>query len=160
MGTCAVFFITRSGHARDLANEIGRKVGAEVFEIKDPVNRKGFIGYMNTGRQSMKKDSTPIVDSGINISPFDHIVIVEPTWAGSVPPPIRTWINTHAAELSGKKISLLVTNKGSPGEPIRRKFEEEFGPKCGKLSAFAAVDEKLDAERKAGILSDFVDQIK
>ncbi len=159
MTRICVVYVTRDGHSRALAQEISSKTGSEVFEIVDGTNRKGFIGYMNTGRQSMQGMTTPIVDPNIALSRFDHIVIVEPTWAGSVPPPVRSWISIHGSELSGKKCSLLVTNKGSAGEPIRAKFEDEFGALFGKLTAFAVVRENLTTEEKSRIVSEFVAQL-
>jgi len=156
MPRICVVYVTRDGHSRSLAQEISSKTGSEVYEIVDGTNRKGFIGYMNTGRQSMRGVATPIVDPEIGLYRFDHIVIVQPTWAGSVPPPVRTWISSHGNELSGKKCSLLVTNKGSAGEPIRKKFEDEFGPLLGKLTAFAVIRESLSPEEKSKIVAEFV----
>lgn len=159
MTKICIVYVTRDGHSRALAEEVGKKTGAEVFEIVDGTNRKGFFGYMKTGRQSMMRVATPIVDPGIDLSKYDHITIVEPTWAGSVPPSVRTWISSHKSELSGKKFSLLLTNKGSAGEPVRKKFEDEFGGVVGKLAAFAVVRENLAEEDKSRIVSDFIQQM-
>jgi len=126
------------------------------IRVVDGTNQKGFIGYMNTGRQSMQGVATPIVDLKISLYRFNHIVIVEPTWAGNVSPPVRTWISTHENELPNKKCSLLVTNRGSAGEPIRAKFEDEFGATISKLSAFAVVRESLNPEKKSCIVAEFV----
>ena len=159
MAKIGVVYVTRDGHSRALAQEVGEKTGSEVFEIVDGTKRKGFIGYMNTGRQSASGVTTPIVDPGMDLSKFNHIVIVEPTWAGSVPPPIRAWISNHKGEFSGKKVSLLITNKGSAGDPIRKKFEEEFGVVVGNLKAFAVIREDLAAEEKSRIVSEFIERM-
>ncbi len=160
MSNICVVYVTRDGHSRALAQDISSKTGSEIYEIVDGTNRKGFIGYMNTGRQSMKGITTPIVDPNIALERFDHVVFVQPTWAGSVPPPIRTWFSLHGKELAGKKCSLLVSNKGSAGEPIRAKFEDEFGAMIGRLTAFAVVRENLTTEEKSHIVSEFVAEME
>jgi hypothetical protein len=141
---------------RRIAEEIGRNAGAEAHEIVDLVPRGGFIGFMKSGRQSVRRDSTPITDPGVDLSVVDTVVLVHPVWASNVCPPIRTWLNAHKTGLAGKKIGLAVSNKGSDGAPIRAKFEEEFGP----LAAFAVIPEDLAPEERARILGEFHEAIR
>jgi hypothetical protein len=71
-------------------------------------------------------------------------------------PPLRSWIKAHKAELKGKKIGLFVTARASPGEPIRVKFEAEFGP----LAAFALVLQKDDESSREHAVEKFVAALK
>lgn len=147
-----VVFVTRTGHARQLAAMIAKETGFPSAEVVDKVNRKGFFGYMRAGFQAVSRKATPITDPGISLTDKDSIILVQPIWASSVVPPLRTWLQSHASELQGKKIGLLVTNKGGSIGSLKNVFETEFGP----LSALASIPEKTDESEKIRVLREFL----
>jgi hypothetical protein len=151
MSNIKVVYVTRTGHARSLAEEVAKLAGGTAIEIKDKVNRRGLFGYMRTGSQAMRNLETPIGDPGVDLSAATAVILVQPVWASSPCPPMRTWINAHRAELKGKKLGLLLIDKASPGEPIRATFEKEFGA----LSAFAWITERTDTAERARTLASF-----
>lgn len=57
--------------------------------------------------------ATPIKDPKVDLSGAESVVLVEPVWASSVCPPLRTWLKTHKAELAGKQVALLASRLGS-----------------------------------------------
>lgn len=154
--TIVVLYVTRSGHSRAIAEQIGGRLGVEAHEIADLVSRRGFLGFMKSGAQSSMKGSTPIADPGVDLAKADTVVLVHPVWAANVCPPVRTWLNAHKAELAGKRIGLVVSNKGSDGAPIKAKFEEEFGP----VASFTAVREDLDPAGKTLLLDGFLEAVR
>lgn len=148
MKATAVVYVTRTGHSKELAEAVAARLGAKECEIVDLVPRKGFIGYMRAGAHGSMNKATPIKDPLVDLTEAAVVVLVQPTWAGAVCPPLRTWLVAHKAELAGKKLALLVSNLGSEGEPLKAKFEAEFGP----LAAFACIHEKdPQAEKDAAI---------
>ena len=138
MAKSAVVYVTRTGHSRALAEAVAARLGAKAHEIVDLVPRNGKLRYFWAGGQASMGMATPIKDPEVDLSEAESVVLVEPVWASSVCPPLRTWLKAHMAELAGKKIALLVSNLGSEGEPIKAKFEAEFTP----LAAFACIHEK------------------
>jgi menaquinone-dependent protoporphyrinogen IX oxidase len=148
MTKSAVVYVTRTGHSRALAEAVAARLGAKAHEIVDLVPRKGSLRYFWAGGQASMGRASRIKDPEVDLADAESVVLVEPVWAGSVCPPLRTWLRAHAAELSGKKIALLVSCLGSEAEPLRAKFEAEFFP----LAAFARVLEKDSrAEKDAAI---------
>lgn len=156
MQATTVLYVTRSGHCRAIAEEMGSRLGAAAHEIGDLVARRGFLGFLKSGAQSSKRDSTPIADPGVDLSAVDTVVLVHPVWAANVCPPVRTWLNAHRAELPGKRIGLLVSMKTADGAPIRARFEREFGA----LAAFAAIREDLDPAERTRLLDAFQEAIR
>lgn len=138
MGKSVVVYVTRTGHSRTLAEAVAARLGAKAHEIVDLVPRNGGLRYFWAGGQASMGRATPIKDPEVDLSGVESVVLVEPVWASSVCPPLRTWLKAHKAELAGKKIALLLSSLGSEGEPFKAKFEAEFFP----LAAFARVLEK------------------
>ncbi len=151
-----VLFVTRSGRTRGLAQDFGRRAGAEVHEIGDLVPRAGILGFLRAGAQSARRASTPIADPEVDLSAVDTVVLFQPVWASGVCPPIRTWLKAHEAELAGKRLGLALSNKGSEGAPLKAKFEAEFGP----LAAFTVVRESLPPAEKAEALEAFLASLR
>jgi hypothetical protein len=134
-----VLYVTRGGRSRSLALDLGKRLGAQVAEIGDLVKRKGVFGFIKSGRQAATGQATPIQDPRVDLGPASAIVLVEPVWAGSVCPPMRSYIRAHIAELAGKRIALLASAAGGDDGKLRAKFESEFGGDLGSLAAFAIV---------------------
>lgn len=143
MQKSVVVYVTRTGHSRTLAEAAAASLGAKAHEIVDLVPRKGALGYFWAGGQASMGMASPIRDPEVDLSDADSVVLVEPVWAGSACPPLRTWLKAHKAELAGKKLALVVSCLGSEGGPLKAKFEAEFFP----LAAFARV---LEQDPQAG----------
>jgi hypothetical protein len=137
MADRVIVFVTRDGHSRALAMDLGRRLGAAVYEIVDKVNRKGLVGWIRSGYQASRGEATPISDPAPVLRGIRDLILVQPLWAGAVCPPLRSWLRAHIRELSAVRISLLASKGGSSGKPLRAKFEAEFLP----LAAFATIKE-------------------
>lgn len=139
MSKTVILYVTRSGHARSLAQDIAGRFATEATEIVDLVDRKGPMGYLKTGAQASSKAATPIKDPGVDLSSASTLILVQPVWAGNLCPPLRTWFQAHKAELAGKRIGFLATNKGSDPDSFKARVEAELG----SLAAFALLRESL-----------------
>lgn len=121
-----IVYTSRTGHARNLAEKLGKLLTAPVHEVIDSVNRKGFFGFLFSGFQAATKKATPIDEATIDLSAYDGIVIVVPVWAANLVPPMRTWILKHKGELASKPIAVLATCKGSNSESYANTIKAEF----------------------------------
>jgi len=99
--------------------------------------------------------ATPIGDPNVDLSSVQTVVLVQPIWASSVVPPLRTWLQTHRDELGGKKIALLASYRGSPIGRLKTAFESEFFP----LTAFDGIRSKTGAEEKQRLIGEFARKI-
>jgi menaquinone-dependent protoporphyrinogen IX oxidase len=151
MPKAVVVYVTRTGHAKALAEDIAKALGSEAKEIIDLTGRKGPIGYMRAGAQASSKAASPITDPGVDLSGAAAVVLVQPVWAGNLCPPMRTWFQAHQPELAGKRIGFLATNKGSDPAALRQRVEAELGP----LSAFALLRETVSAAERDEALKGF-----
>ncbi|HON89146.1 MAG TPA: flavodoxin domain-containing protein [Spirochaetia bacterium] len=121
-----IVYTSRTGHARTLAEKLGKLLTAPVHEVIDRINRKGFFRFLFSGFQAVTKKATPIDEAMIDLSQHDSIIIVVPVWASNMVPPMRTWLQKHRSELANKPIAILATCKGSDSEPYIKTIQAEF----------------------------------
>ena len=107
MKTLIVYY-TRTGNSKFAAETVAAEVGADVEEVVDLKNRKGRLAFLSAGRDAMQGKLTEIAETKRNPFDYDLVVIVQPVWAGSPTPAIRTYLKKN--DLSGKKVALFFTD--------------------------------------------------
>ncbi len=147
-----VIYFTRTGNCRMLATRLSNLCSVEIREIIDLVDRSGGLGWIKAGASSAKGEKSPIDDPNVDLAMFTHIVIVQPMWAFSICPPVRTWVDAHKTELESKEIGLVVSYLGTNPSKIKTSFEKEFS----KVKAFCAIPEKKSQEYKDNELVKFI----
>ena len=160
MSDTVVVYVTRNGHSRALAIDLGARLGAAVFEIGDLAGRKGLGGWMKAGRLAAEKAATPIRDPGVDLASVKTVVLVQPVWASSVCPPVRSWLLAHAKELSGRRVALFASSYGTGPGPVRVAFDAEFSAGLGSLAACASVPQMSGRASRERILDGFVSELK
>lgn len=148
----AIVFVTRTGHCRKLAESAVSLAGGRAWEIGDRENRRGFIGFIRSGRQSTFNMATPIEDPNADLRDIDTLIIITPVWAGKLAPPVRTWLRAHLEEIRGKRILVVASNSGGSTVRLQQSFEKEFLPIDGLLS----VPIQLSEEQKLNKLEEFL----
>ena len=107
MKTLVVYY-TRTGNSKFAAETVATEVGADVEEVVDLKNRKGRLAFLSAGRDAMQGKLTEIAETKRNPFDYDLVVIMQPVWAGSPTPAIRTYLKKN--DLSGKKVALFFTD--------------------------------------------------
>lgn len=159
MSETIVLYVSRNGHSRALALDLGLRLGAEVREIGDLVKREGLFGWLKSGRQAAAGLATPIRDPGADLSKVKTVVLVQPVWASALCPPLRSWLVAHAGELAGKRAALLCSDYGTPASVLREKFDAEFKSSIGPLAACAVVMQKADETSRKKSVDGFVAEL-
>lgn len=107
-----VVYYSRTGHTKKIAEEITKNLNADIDEIIDKKKRKGFFKFLSSGREALKGNLTEI-EFNKKVEDYDLVIIGTPTWAGTIPPAIRTYLSknkpknvaffcTHGGETTGK----------------------------------------------------------
>lgn len=116
MKTLVVYY-TRTGNSKFAAETIVAELEADIEEVIDLKNRQGRLAYMSCGRDAMSEKETEIVQTNSNPADYDLIIIVQPVWAWSPTPAIRTYINKN--DFSRKRVALFFG-----GTNLRQAFEK------------------------------------
>lgn len=104
-----VAYYSRSGRTKRVAEEINAKIGGDIDEIRDEVNRQGLVGWLRAGRDAGTKKLTEI-KTQMDPGEYDLIVIGSPTWNGTISTPVRTYITNYQEKLS--KVACFTTGEG------------------------------------------------
>ncbi|MDY0294966.1 MAG: hypothetical protein RBQ71_04075 [Acholeplasmataceae bacterium] len=103
-----VIYFTRTGHSKRVAEKIAKALDANLIEIDDHKNWKGFFGYLRAGYYSMSNKQVEITLNN-TLDSNQHMNVVAPLWAGGVAPAVRTFLRMNERN----QIHLLVTSMGS-----------------------------------------------
>jgi flavodoxin len=90
-----IAYYSRTGNNERIAYELQKKLNCDIEKIVDTVNRKGFLGFLKSGRAARNKEMSKIVPIEKDPSAYDAVIVACPFWAGNIPPPIRTYISEN-----------------------------------------------------------------
>jgi flavodoxin len=108
-----VAYFSHSGNTREIANQIHRSVGGDIFEIQ-AVNPypDDYDAVVKQAKQEQSSGYKPALKTRIeNINSYDSIFIGYPNWWGTIPAPIITFLSEY--DFSGKTIVPFCTHGGS-----------------------------------------------
>lgn len=75
-----------------LAKVLQENLGCEMEKIEEFVDRRGVLGFIKSGMQSVLKKRTEIKPTKYDPADYDIVIVVSPIWAGFIPPPMRTYL--------------------------------------------------------------------
>lgn len=117
MGKKLVAFFSASGTTKKVAEMIATEAGADLYEITPKeLYTRADLDWMNKKSRSSiemsnKKMRPEIVDTPVDISAYDEIILGFPIWWYVAPTIVNTFLEAH--DFSGKKIVLFATSGGS-----------------------------------------------
>ena len=102
-----VYYFTRTGRSKQVAEELAERYETKAQEIADDVNWQGAMGYLKAGYESFKKETRP---ARYNKPTADEeLILVFPVWAGTFPPAVRTFLEREGRA----KVICMPTSIGS-----------------------------------------------
>lgn len=106
-----IAYYSRTGITKKVAEILAQKLGAEIEEIEDTVDRSGVKGYLISGRDAMQKRLTKLEPTILNPADFDLVIIGTPIWGWNVSTPVRTYITENKDKF--KKVAFFCTMGGT-----------------------------------------------
>jgi len=154
MRTLVVFY-SRSGTTKKVAKEISKILKCDTEELVDLKSRKGFKGFLNSGRESHTRTCTKLGKLKKDPSKYDLIILGTPTWTLRMSCPMRTYILKNRKKF--KKIACFMTYGGLGGLVNR-----EMAHLCGKKAIAGISLKQLDVKtgRASKTIRRFCQKIK
>ena len=108
-----VAYFSHSGNTREIANQIHKIVGGDIFEIQSvKPYPHDYDAVVEQARQELDSGYKPALKTKIeNIKPYDLVFIGYPVWWGTFPAPVKTFLSEY--DFSGKTIAPFCTHEGS-----------------------------------------------
>ena len=105
-----------------MAESIAKRLKADLEEIHDRKKRSGLVGYIKSGRESLKKGIAEIDEPDKDPSEYDLVIVGTPVWAGRMSSPVRGYL-TKTMESMGK-VAFFSTFKASGGDSAIQEMSE------------------------------------
>lgn len=143
-----VVYYSRTGQTKFVAERIATELEADIEEIVDLKNRKGWIGFLKAGYEATAKKETKIGEMGKSPSNYDLIVVGTPVWNSRPASAIRTYLKIN--DLSEKKVAVFCTNdrEGLEKAIERTKSLMPNATVVGELVVSKALENKESNETK------------
>ena len=108
-----VAYFSHSGNTREIANQIHKIVGGDIFEIQAvKPYPNDYDAVVKQARQELDSGYKPALKTKIeNIKSYDLVFIGYPNWWGTFPAPVKTFLSEY--DFSGKTIVPFCTHEGS-----------------------------------------------
>ena len=108
-----VAYFSYSGNTREIANQIHKNAGGDIFEIQSvKPYPDDYDEVVQQARQELKSGHKPALKTKVeNIKPYDLVFIGYPNWCSTVPAPVRVFLSEY--DFSGKTIIPFCTHEGS-----------------------------------------------
>jgi len=108
-----VAYFSYSGNTREIANQIHKNAGGDIFEIQSvKPYPDDYDAVVQQARQELKSGHKPALKTKVeNIKPYDLVFIGYPNWCGTIPAPVRVFLSQY--DFSGKTIAPFCTHEGS-----------------------------------------------
>lgn len=155
MKTLIVFY-SRTGTTKKVAQAMAEKLGADVEEIFDTVDRSGVVGYLKSGRDAMKKKLTLLKPASKDPAEYDLVVIGTPNWGRHMATPIRTYIVEQKDRI--KKAAFFCTQGGSGDEKLFLEMEEVLDKK--PEAALTVLAREVSKNNYSEKMENFISQLR
>ncbi|MGA2780506.1 MAG: flavodoxin [Smithella sp.] len=108
-----IAYFSYSGNTREIANQIHKNVGGDIFEIQAvKPYPDDYDAVVQQARQELKSGHKPILKAKVeNIKSYDLVFIGYPNWCSTIPAPVKAFLPQY--DFSGKTIVPFCTHEGS-----------------------------------------------
>lgn len=108
-----VAYFSHSGNTREIANQIHKAAGGDLFEIRAvKTYPQDYDAVVEEARQELASGVKPALKTKVaDIGAYDVVFVGYPNWWGTFPAPVKTFLTQY--DLSGKTIAPFCTHEGS-----------------------------------------------
>ena len=134
----AVVFYSQNGNTRVAAQAMGKKFGADLFELEEVKKRStNFFGFMYAGYSAGTGQRSEVKDTfAKEMKSYKKIYVGSPVWAAKAVPAVNTFLD--ALDVKGKEIVLFTVQadqKDGPPSKGMAKLADALKARGAKVSS-------------------------
>ncbi len=156
----AVVYYSLSGNVRYAAEMIADAVQADLIPLVPvrPYPDHGFRMFFVGGMEATMKRKPKLQPYSFRTDDYDKVVLCTPVWAGTITPPLRTFLADN--DLTGKRIAAVLSCGGGDTGKCVERLKEALG--TSSLSeVLRLVQPKTDpSDEKDRQILDFAGKLK
>lgn len=147
-----IIYYSRTGTTRKIAEVLQEKLGADIEEISSQKYNLGAFGYIQGGKDAMRKKPGDIRERKRRLADYDLVIIGGPIWGWNVCPPVRAYCREAKGAL--KRIAYFCTMGGSGYEKAFAEMEKECG--CKPIATLNLTTKEVMKDEFKAKLEEFV----
>ncbi len=155
MKTLVVVY-SRTGNTLSVAKRIAKELDADLEVIEDKTKRKGILGFLRSGYESVRKKVPAIVEPKHNPKDFDLVIIGTPIWAGGMSSPVRAYLLRFRGQFN--KLAFFATSAGGGHDKALDEMAE-----LAEVKPLVKVDISLSQLRRGNgekVIETFIETIR
>lgn len=94
-----IVYYSRTGNTEMVAEVLAEALPCPVEKLRDDVKRSGLLGWLRSGKQAMRGETTELKPLQHDLSDFDLVAVGTPVWAGTMSTPVRSFLEAQRDEL-------------------------------------------------------------
>ena len=128
MKTLIVYY-SLEGNTAFTAEKLAEGLGAELLRLEPEKEypSSGMKKFFWGGKSAVMGEEPPLKPYVFRGEDWDRIILGFPVWAGTVTPPMRTFVKAHGGELAGKPVAAFACQSGAGGEKALKKLAVLLG---------------------------------
>lgn len=150
-----IIYYSRTGTTRKVAELLATKLGAEIEELKDTVDRSGAMGYLMAGKDASLKKLTKLEPLKHNLAEFELVIIGTPIWSWNLSVPVRTFLEEQKNKIS--KAAFFCTMGGSGDTRAKKDLEKIIGK--GVITDLSLTTKEVVQNQHEEKVAEFVDRL-
>ena len=145
MKKALVVYHSRTGHTRRVAQALGRRLDADLEEIRIVQPMGGALGYAMCAIEAIAGLAPALQPMHKNPAGYELVVVGTPVWFWSLSSPVRSWLERHPPK---RRIAFFCTMGGSGAERVFATMAGLAGRE--PIATLALLEKELDGalERK------------
>jgi len=157
-----IIYHTRTGNTEKAGKLIGSIMSSRGVQVSfEKINPLKEEGYLKSMMMAIFKREVPILNTNLDVSGYDLIVIGSPVWGWNITPPVNSYFQDITG-INEKRIAAFTTMYGFGGERVVKNLFSQFIKMGGKLAAQVGLTKKdiLNESMLNSKLEKFIDDLK
>ncbi len=158
----AIVYYSMSGNVEQTVGKIAERLEADVIRLEPETayHDKGFKKFLWGGKSALMGETPALKPYTFNAEEYERIILGTPVWAGTFTPPVRTFIDTHKAALSSKKLSAVVCLSGAGAQKAIDKMKAYLGINAFEAELVLTDPKDKVSEENEKKIDDFCNQLR
>jgi len=106
-----VAYFSLSGNTAKVAMDLSARTGADILQIRELRERRGFLGYVGAALDSLRERSSLLDELGKSAADYDLVLVGTPVWVGRITPAIRTYLTIIRGQV--RRVGFFTTSGGT-----------------------------------------------
>ncbi|MFW6176310.1 MAG: flavodoxin family protein [Thermoplasmatota archaeon] len=151
-----IIYFSRSGNTERIGEELAGVLDADIEKIEDQKERRGILGWIESGRDSIKKRTTSIKKLEHKPQSYDVTIVGTPVWAGDLTPAIRTFLKKYHRKIDN--VAFFSTSKSGETSKIYDTMKKTVD--IEPISTLTITEKEIKKRNYEKKMDEFIEELK